>query len=354
MDLFFVLSGYLITGILLDAKDQPGYFRNFYARRVLRIFPLYYGALLAVFVVVPAFCQLDSAARELSSRQSWLWCYLANFPGRPPLDNSDVFRLGHFWSLAVEEHFYVVWPLLVAVLSTKHLRRLCVSWMALALVIRLAAAVGCLGPFDLLKWSTISRADGLSCGALLASLVRDGALADRLRSWSRIGVWTFGLPFVFLSFIPRAVAGDLVRSVQISISVGFFASVLMLSAWADGGIVSRLMSTRWLVTFGKYSYGLYVIHGLLRPALERWLPPDYLARVAPIPILGLAAYMAFAIGVSFILAFLSWHLYEKQFLKLKRCFPYGSEGAIPRGDLPAAAKSGDFAVALVSEPIVGD
>ena len=126
VDLFFVLSGFLITGILLDSKSEPYYFRNFYARRILRIFPLYYSVLLVTLVVLPHFVSYDTPElTALLRSQAWLWLYSANVSVAVEhghwLWNADWLRLGMLWSLAVEEHFYLVWPLLVFVLvATGH------------------------------------------------------------------------------------------------------------------------------------------------------------------------------------------------------------------------------------------
>src|SRR5580693_4799132 len=113
VDLFFVLSGFLITGILLDSKDSVGYFKNFYARRCLRIWPLYYSALLFMFVVVPLL-RPSEAHTSFEARSSPWWSYpifLQNF--LTPIPTAATGLLGVTWSLAVEEQFYVFWPLVV-------------------------------------------------------------------------------------------------------------------------------------------------------------------------------------------------------------------------------------------------
>src|SRR3954466_6828035 len=136
VNLFFVLSGFLITGILLDAKSSPRYFRNFYARRTLRIFPLYYGVLFVCFAILPLFPGSNSADfLALRSRQGWLWTYCTNI--KIVLDGDWKFAtplldLGHFWSLAVEEHFYLVWPLLVFLLPTRALVKACIGVIVVA------------------------------------------------------------------------------------------------------------------------------------------------------------------------------------------------------------------------------
>ncbi|HEX6051682.1 MAG TPA: acyltransferase, partial [Gemmatimonadaceae bacterium] len=127
VDLFFVLSGFLITGILLDTRGGPKYFRHFYVRRTLRIFPLYYAILVGVFVITP----LVAATRDrrwftdIVDQQGWFWTYTSNVflavTGR--WEQTGI--LGHFWSLAVEEQFYLIWPAVVLLLSPRQLRTAC-------------------------------------------------------------------------------------------------------------------------------------------------------------------------------------------------------------------------------------
>ena len=134
VDLFFVLSGFLITGILLDTKDTNEFFKNFYARRFLRIFPLYYGVLFILFCILPKIITFDTAANEMAGHQWWLWAYLTNFPGHPAWDNSALFKLGHFWSLAVEDHFYFVWPFVVYFVSNRLLKKICIFWVPFSIM----------------------------------------------------------------------------------------------------------------------------------------------------------------------------------------------------------------------------
>ena len=119
VDLFFVLSGFLITGLLYEAHDKPHYLRNFYVRRVLRIFPLYYGVLALVFFVAPLVSPLRGPTLDyLLDRQAWAWLYGVNvyLAGHEEWSFS---YLNHFWSLSVEEHFYLVWPFVVLLLARR-------------------------------------------------------------------------------------------------------------------------------------------------------------------------------------------------------------------------------------------
>src|SRR5260370_16732322 len=127
VDLFFVLSGFLITGLLLDAKNDPHYFRNFYARRILRIFPLYYLVLALLFLVLPRLIALTPALELARERQVWLWTYTANFYIAAKSSWAALTYVSHFWSLAIEEHFYLLWPLAVFLLSRETLARICLA-----------------------------------------------------------------------------------------------------------------------------------------------------------------------------------------------------------------------------------
>jgi peptidoglycan/LPS O-acetylase OafA/YrhL len=116
VDLFFVLSGFLITGILYDARGRANYFRTFFMRRFLRIFPLYYVSLLILVVLLPALLPPDPALQHMQQELPWYWAFLANvriaYAGW-----SESSYILHFWTLAVEEQFYIVWPFLVFSLS---------------------------------------------------------------------------------------------------------------------------------------------------------------------------------------------------------------------------------------------
>ena len=176
VDLFFALSGFLITGILVDSRHRPHHFRNFYARRTLRIFPLYYGVLFVVFAAVPLFGKTSSAAFQLlQHRQAWLWFYGSNvycaFTATWPFASPWVW-MGHFWSLAVEEHFYLIWPAIVFLCPTS--RRLIT--VCGIVILGVWAARFCCWMSDVNGIAqyvfTPLRIDALVAGGLAAALVR--------------------------------------------------------------------------------------------------------------------------------------------------------------------------------------
>ena len=171
VDLFFVLSGFLITGGLLDTIGSPSYYRDFYVRRALRIWPLYYAVLAAVFVVAPAwFPAACSSAeyRQTAGVQGWLWLgspqVPVSFDGETSLQTGWV-TLVHLWSLGVEEHFYVIWPIAVAWLGVRRLHWACLAAIMAAPAFRLTAV---LAGFPRAAYLfTLCRMDGLAAGRWL-------------------------------------------------------------------------------------------------------------------------------------------------------------------------------------------
>src|SRR5258708_2627271 len=181
VELFFVLSGFLITGILYDAHSKPHYFRNFYMRRVLRIFPLYYGVLALVFFVAPLISVLRGPSLDyLLDRQAWAWLYAVNIYIAIQGDWSFSY-LEHLWSLCIEEHFYLVWPLAVFLMARRP-RMLIAVCLAVSLGAMLARLTGSM--MGLSWWTTYVltpfRLDGLALGAFLAVTARQPGGLERL------------------------------------------------------------------------------------------------------------------------------------------------------------------------------
>jgi peptidoglycan/LPS O-acetylase OafA/YrhL len=178
VDLFFVLSGFLITGILLDARGRPRYFTTFYGRRTLRIFPLYFGLLAFAFLALPRLVPMTSPGdRRLLAHQAWLWTYATNF--KTMVTGHSVFVgdhvwLHHLWSLAVEEHFYVIWPFLVGLAPLSGVRRVCWACLAICPLIRVGLMGTSLPPIAA-YCATFCRLDSLTIGGLLALFVRGQA-----------------------------------------------------------------------------------------------------------------------------------------------------------------------------------
>ena len=168
VDLFFVLSGFLITGILYDSKGRGRYFRDFYVRRSLRIFPLYYVVLIGGLLVLPALgVGVDAGP---ASDRPWLWVYGTN--AVQATRGAYVFGwFDHFWSLAVEEHFYLVWPLVIAALGRRAAMGASLGCVATAVVSRWALVAN--GDHAIAAYvATPCRLDALAVGAFLALAAR--------------------------------------------------------------------------------------------------------------------------------------------------------------------------------------
>lgn len=321
VDLFFVLSGFLITGILIDAKSSAHYFRNFYARRTVRIFPLYYGVLALFYLIAPHTNLYPAEGVAAAERyQAWYWLYASNF--LIAFHNGWVFeQFTHFWSLAVEEHFYLIWPAIVYFVKPAKLGWVCAGFIIGGLVVR--------GFFEQFHFNmyyahllTPSRVDSLAMGGLIAVLARRGkGLAEmRLAAKCVAVLCIVGTGIIYLrvhDFNPKF---SLVRTVGFSVLALMFGAILVISMTGrSNGLASRVLGGRVLRFFGKYSYGLYIFHVLIVPPVREWAPAVRMAgHVGAFG--GLAVHIAVCFLVSIAMALLSWHLFEKWFLKLKRFF----------------------------------
>jgi peptidoglycan/LPS O-acetylase OafA/YrhL len=312
VQLFFVLSGYLITGILLDTREAPNYWSAFLGRRAVRIFPLYYAVLFVAFVVAPLAGHTPAGAQH----QLWLWTYLANWA--EPLGRT-VSVFPHFWSLSIEEQFYLAWPLLVRKLRPRALGMLCLGLVALAFASRLALrASGWSGAASGAYVFTVCRVDALALGALAALAVRAPRLASLLSA--RLGLLrgvAIALP-VATVLVTRGAprAGLLTQSYGYTLFAVAFAALILDLALAPAGDRFRgAWSFAPLRAVGRYSYAMYVFHTPLHLLVGL---PLLAALGASRPGLGLAlGYFVAATAVTFVAALASHHAFERHFLALK-------------------------------------
>jgi len=249
VDLFFVLSGMLITGILLDTKQSLGYFKNFYVRRCLRIWPLYYSLLFFMFVVV-RFLNTSEYHLVVQSSSPW-WAFplfLQNF--LLPISTNAAGPLGVTWSLAIEEQFYLVWPLVVRFCSPAQLRRLAVAEICLSPALRYYLS---LHHVDLYT-NIFCRLDGLMAGALLALLLRsENFVPSKLlkRAWILLLI---AAPLAFLTEAFHA------RWIVFSFTALASAAFVFVSMFSERKWLKTIMTNRFLVYTGTISYGLYLLH----------------------------------------------------------------------------------------------
>jgi peptidoglycan/LPS O-acetylase OafA/YrhL len=323
VDLFYVLSGFLITGILVDARGAHGYFRAFYARRALRILPLYYGVLALAFVVWPSLGTPPSGYDNLLERQGWYWAHLVNvLCARDGWHAPTYFQ--HFWSLSVEEQFYLVWPLAVCFLARRSLLVCCTVMIGAALAFRwaLVAAGDPIAAYVLMP----ARMDGLAIGGAVALLARSGAGRAWLERWRRpIGLAAAGTVAVL------ALSGGGLNQYRAGVqTIGYLALALAFgsatAAVATGAApaLQRSLRSRWLRFLGKYSYALYVFHYPLISALKaHGFSVGALPTVAGSELPAQLIFTAVLVALAVALALLSWHAWEAPFLGLKRYVPMG-------------------------------
>jgi peptidoglycan/LPS O-acetylase OafA/YrhL len=339
VDLFFLLSGFLITGILIEARDSLRYFRNFYMRRVLRIFPLYYGVLALVFVVAPWVPLFAGPALDaMRDKQAWAWLYGVNV--HASIHGALGFGyLNHFWSLAVEEHFYFVWPLIVWLCSRRSL--VVVSAVAASASLGARVALARWHPMPVTEYVlTPFRLDALCMGALLAALAK---APDGLGRLSRAA----GPSLVILSAVfaisywfgqSHQVWQEPTHQLRNTLYVGFFGVLLVIGAKGDPkSPVVRALCARPMRFLGRYSYGLYVFHHFPSYYLLKHGTVDVLAEAVGSHTAAMLAQATLGTGVSVGVAMLSYRYFETPFLALKRYWPARSEPGQPSDAAPRVA-----------------
>ena len=324
LDVFFAMSGFLITGILLDTKARPRYFQNFYARRVLRILPPYYAFLTIWFLVlpqVPLFRDMATPFRE----QAWYWFHALNFRLVIVGEQLQDPQLYHLWSLAFEEQFYLLWPAVVFALSSPALLRLCGVAFVAALAWRIGVVVT--GTEHVVGFVLLpARLDSLAAGAALALLVRQPGWFDWLVPRARIVLAAsfatiLGLIAARRSFLPN---DPVILSVGLTVaaifSVSAVASVLRLERRSLAGMFLLHPVT---MRVGGWTYAAYIWHWPVE-TVALHLGLDYRAFYAFFGnrIAGQLCYWAVLFVGSVGMGALSWYAIEAQCLKLKRFFSY--------------------------------
>jgi len=306
VDLFFVLSGFLITGILVRERESPQYFRAFYLRRFMRIVPPYYLFLAVAFLVLGA---------SFLPESWWYLLFLSNI--RDSISVSFASWLSPMWSLAVEEQFYIAWPLVVAAVPRHRLIRLCLVVLVLAPAVRAGLTVAC-ESFRPVHHLLPARMDLLAAGAALALLRTDfpGRFRYVVRAGPAVVVLAAGVFAVLAVAIPsfRTSANSLLfNTLGYSLVLVTMTGILAATVALKEGVGFRLLSNPLIVFLGTISYTMYLVHRLVLTA-ARSVNPDRLS----------AAVVALVLSIAWASA--SWYLLEKPLARLKkRVAPYGGD-----------------------------
>jgi peptidoglycan/LPS O-acetylase OafA/YrhL len=326
VDLFFVLSGFLIGGMLMDARNSPNYYRTFYARRIFRIIPIYYLWITAYIVLVslagPKIQALSNsgAASPLGFSTASLYLFLQNIQEPSSLGLAGPW-FGHLWSLAVEEQFYLIAPLIVRFVSPKRLPAVLTLVVILAPVLRTIMRLG-LGAS---AWQVTvlmpTRADALAIGFLLAAFFRSSAYetwpAKNLRKlYAALGVLMCGAVALWL-WSPTS-GGIGMQTIGFSVLGLLYGVILLLALSHTNGSIARLMRIGWLRELGRVSYCVYIIHLVVNVGCHAVL----LHKAARISTTGGALVTLLAAAVTYVAARLSWTLIESPLLKKGHTFKY--------------------------------
>lgn len=341
VDLFFVLSGFLIGGILLDHRDAPNYFAVFYRRRICRIFPIYYAWLLLFVVVSRLPLPLGAASGWLFADPMPLWSY-ATFTQNFLQAGRGTFGaawLSVTWSLAVEEQFYLVLPLIVRFIPERLLPILLAPFLVIAPLVRamLYQAPGA-GPtaYDVTAYVLlICHADALVLGVLCAWLLRRRRMSAAFAPLLRIVLLSCGGFVLLAQYVPETKAFTILKG---SILAFAFTALMMIAVVTPASPVARLMRLRWLRWLGMISYGTYILHqpilGLVWGVARGDWPHFLGARDLVLPPIALAIVLAAAAA--------SYRWFERPILEYGRRWNYDATltpsppAAIPEAG-PAAA-----------------
>ena len=314
VDLFFVLSGYLITGILLDTVGKPHFYRNFIARRTLRIFPLYFLSLALFTGAVYFYADRGPwASLKAWGNPGWFAVYLGNFVAAFRDRNCPIFTFTPLWSLQVEEQFYVFYPLLIATCNFQTLRRVLVACILVALLLRTTTVLW-LGPRFGCYVLTPCRMDALAVGGIVAMMRRSNSRWLSPKALRISLMVCSGAAFSIMTLTNGDYSNGFVMSVGYTFLGLTFASLLALVLSSPQALLVRLLRWSPLVYTGQISYGLYLLH----------IPAAHLGRslVSHLVALNPEGTWGSVVGIAsaFTAATLSWIFFESRVLTLKDHF----------------------------------
>ena len=321
MDLFFVLSGFLITDILLKTVNQPGYFKNFYAKRVLRIFPLYYLSLIVFLLILP---RLKGFPLDLSfyvEHQWWFWTYLQNwFLIFYDVGNTTT-AIQHYWSLAVEEQFYLAWPLVIFLIRKPKLLLAIAGFLLIAVIcIRVYMWSRQIQDLNYFGLYTYTRIDGICIGSMLAILqfIRSTFIN---RYFTLLILLLAALNFVFyfvnkeynFTFPYFAIVGYTTFAM-------LFAIIVHEVIQGKNRFLNLVLNIRPLRFFGKISYGLYIFHWPVYLILYGWVD-DNIPSTLKLSENNRAILVSILLTIiGLLISIVSFYTLERYFLKKKKAF----------------------------------
>jgi peptidoglycan/LPS O-acetylase OafA/YrhL len=337
IDLFFVLSGFLITGILIRTREGEHRARNFYVRRVLRIFPAYYCVVLFTFFVYPLFyapLRGEHLEREapyfLVYMQNWWYAFhgsVGSWPG-----------VHHLWSMAIEEQFYLVWPLVVWYTRPERLGRLCVAIFAASIALKLILLASG-ASLDQLFVATYCRLEGLAAGAGIAVLWQTHR-TPRPPPWLHVAGGIALLAFLFLIFRKSGSKAGNPRDMvahTIAATIVFTWMIYAVVTADPATLIRRFFRNPVLRFLGRYSYGIYLIHWVVYWQIKYFILDAFGERQNTSNAVATLAGIVI-IAVTIVLALAMYRFLEEPALRLKRYFTSSGTSAKSRAE-PAALET---------------
>jgi len=299
VSLFFVLSGFLITRILIQQKSQPFYFKKFYFRRALRIFPLYFLFLIIYFIIISIFnhsFSLNSFFYYVVYIQNFAMTFHWNITGPE-----------HLWSLAVEEHFYLCWPLFVYFVDRKYLYHFIIGMIILSIFIRIYLIHQNLESF----YFTFSRLDELSFGCLLALKELRNELSLKKFKFNKTTITIicfFCISILLIWYLLSGAGNNIIQIFKYTILGYIYYIFIGLIIQLDMHHCIKKLFTSFPLTFsGKISYGLYIYHPLCFLLLNYVMDNHFLF-----------LNFLFSIIFTYLISFISFYYFENPFIKLKK------------------------------------
>lgn len=318
VDLFFVLSGFLIGGILLDNRDSENYFKTFYIRRACRIFPIYYLFILILVLATHLGIQgYPSIAWVFDLKNMPLWSYatftqnilmVINNEAGPPWLNVT-------WSLAVEEHFYLFLPLIVRYVKKDQLP-IVLLWFIISAPLLRATAPG-LSAYINAPW----RADSLLLGVLLAYGVRTPGFWEAAEKYRYVIYSAFSGLVIIVGIMALNTLLKLGGAITHLVYAGLYTLLLLIILMSQNGLLSRFLRMRILVWLGTISYGVYLLHQGMSSVLHGLIRLDYPAMVD----LKSIGVTLLALALTLLISHISYYYFEKRIIRFSHAFKYGRQ-----------------------------
>jgi len=321
VDLFFVLSGFLIVGILLDNREAKNYFRVFWSRRILRIFPVYFLLLATYLAALAVHLHLNVPSLDVwlfkdNTLPAWSYALFIQNYFMALQNNTGSYWIGITWSLAIEEQFYLLVPLLVFLLNRRQMLAVALACIVVAPVLRFLPSVD----YYWFYFATPCRMDALMFGVAVTCVIRDEPILNFFRKWR------FAFDGLILALVALSLDTPWLRMdsrIRYSVLAAIFAYWILRIFLVEAGWLRALLRSRLLVQIGLISYPLYMYHQAINGLVHGLLfgePPN------TFDFAHLAAAVL-VIGISVTLAALSTRYFERPFRQKGRTMKYSFEPA---------------------------